>query len=252
MAEISNLVLHAKCNDNAADTVVTDATATQNGTMVGGNTDTKTIAGKIDLGFDLDGTGDYLEFADHVAYNWTTELSVFMWVKLDNGLINDTYFDKYYHTGNDREILFKSATTGYEKLEMYIGDPADGTLEAQLKTDNNVLSEGSWLWIGFVYNAGALEIFVDNVSVPYTVYNGAIPSSLYNDTRPIKFFSAQVGGLQPDGKLDDCRVYLHALTSAERAILWNSGNGTESNNIVSGSLITWEPEFQVINGGFDL
>lgn len=263
MAEISNLVFHAKCNNDTDSTIITDDSATaNNGTLQGGdNTQDVSVAGKINKAFHLDGAADYGTFADNAAYNWTNKLSACAWVNADTSPAStDRYaLSKYATVGSKREwaILLANAT---KKISIGYGDPADGSFEGVWQTDDDVIiTAGTYYHVGFTFDgtlaaANRITIFINSVAVASGLAVGGNPqATIYNGTAPVELGSYGAGTKPYDGPLDDGRIYTKVLSQDEWDFIYNGGAGTEGNDPdVGGSVLTWEPEFCVMNGGFDV
>ena len=133
--------------------------------------------GKANGAYEFDGVNTFIDCGNDASLSNATELSVIVWVKSANSPSEEEVIvDKYLTTGNKRE--WRLGVEHDDKLQIKFGDPADGTFEGTVKTDDAVSNITNWHHVGFTYDTGTVFVYVDGVSVNYSVYPGAIPSTL--------------------------------------------------------------------------
>lgn len=196
-ATVASPIRHWKMNDNTSTSVVVDAMGTTNGVYTDGsgaiNTDTGSVAGKINTALDFDGGDEYMK-ATTTLGSGTYSVSM------------RAYIDAI---GAGDHFLVDARTsvgTGYFYYGANTLSVTSGTVYV-----NNVqtltISTGSWL-----------HIVVTGITLDVT------NSILFGGKNNLTEFH--------DGKLDDIRLYDFALTTADIAAIYNNGDGTEDENPV--------------------
>lgn len=228
--------LHIKCNDNAANTVVVDSSANGlNGTLNGGdNTSVLSVAGKINLALDMNGTDDYVSVSDNNALDFTTKMTVVLWYRPDALTVNEAIVCKWTYA-TQASWAFQTGISGSNQLACFIGATLNDAGVNNVQTSNaDLVADGTWYQIAFVYNgAGStnsdkLKIYKNASLLSTGAFTGTIPSSLQNSSAPINI--AFFGGILTrynGATFDDVRIYGDALTVTQLAALYNNGNGTE-------------------------
>jgi len=100
----------------------------------------------------------------------------------------------------------------------------------------NIWSANTWYHVIGIYNKASdwIYLYVDNyleADAPHGANNGwGIPNLSY----PLQIGASSVitneGKYYMDGKIDQCAIWSRCLNSAERAALYNSGNGLSYSN----------------------
>lgn len=172
----------------------------------------------------FDGDNDYVTVSDHASMNWTTKVSAFAWVKPSD--VTTSYMMiavKYTSVDNNREWSLGAKLNG--KLYVQFGDPNDGTYEGRQLTDNIVLANDTWAFIGFTYDAGTIKIYVDGSEVNSSLDDGAIPASLYNGTCDLIIGAWADHSNSWVGIIDEVIVTDDVISDAEITAIWNGGSG---------------------------
>ena len=202
------LIAHWKLNDNAADTVVADASGSGNNATSVQNTSVVHITGQIDGAIDFNGTTDKATCAtDSIG---TGPISVACWFRasgygaLGVGRIIDN--GKYF-------LFFDSAT------KMTLTSNAGGNTH---KTGN--------LSLDTTYHFVATR---DAAGASYLYLNGDVVGGVGASGTPAAGTTALVIGNRAgndrgfDGWIDDLRIYNEVLTAGQVKAIWASGRGTE-------------------------
>lgn len=235
-----SLVAHYKMNDNLADTVVNESINDYHG-VASHNTEDMSVDGKISRALDFDAENDYIEITrnSNLDVYGKTVLSGFAWVNCrSNGSGGNSYgrvFDKM------KEDSSGGATSGYR---LRVRDPSGGYIKfgayvvttgtrAYAWTNVALLGFNSFHHIGFTWNEdgdGALKMYLDGVK--RALHGSSTPSSTNTPTDDsghnlfISRTNDPGSAYEPfDGRIDDVRIYSHALTQAEITALYNNGSG---------------------------
>lgn len=230
-----------KMNDNLLNKAVKDYSGKGNDGMARQVTSVLHTDGKIDGALIHNGADDFIDCRDKPDYDFTTALSVAMWVRADTIEESETFISKYKSSDSaDREWYFPVAGIIGEigELRVIFGNPANGTYVAYQRTVDRVFSTEVWHLIGFVYN-GALaaadrcKIYMDGVEKASITADGVVPASLYNGIAKLAIGANDDGRVNFfDGDIDVTMIFNKALSDANWTFLWNEGNGREALAIV--------------------
>jgi hypothetical protein len=221
-----------KCNDDAANTTVTDSgSASANAVTVSGNTSDFATTGKINGGFIFDGTADYFKLENVVTFDNTTGYSFSFWVKMttDSGTRNDMLIAiaDSDDTSNSREWYVYRNTT--EQFAVNLDRSGN---ELQQITGATIFADTDWHHIVVnVPDDGTMELFVDGSSDGTLTITGGISdiTGPHTFTAGTYWHNGVYGGIFGEATLDDIRVYAgDILTTAQIALLYNAGAGSES------------------------
>lgn len=156
-----------------------------------------------------DGADDYIEIPDATAFDISDNLTVGLWAKNDNAALgsNEFLIGRYDSGVSKRE--WNIGVDSNEKIIVNFGDPADGTFEGTLTSDDAVAID-SWHHYAFTFNGGTVKIYLDGVEVPYSITSGAVPSSLYASDIETTILAILASGSVNgpwDGNICDVRIY---------------------------------------------
>src|SRR3990167_1143964 len=128
---ISNLVAQWKMNDNAANTTVAELGGLYNG-VLNVNTDTRTIAGKIDTALDFNGSTDFVEVTDPNIGTANT-FTICLWI-----YPTDTAYRNIISYGNDsanRGWTIKGSGGGNISLRNSLGQTVTSVATAPVRSE---------------------------------------------------------------------------------------------------------------------
>lgn len=212
----ANQKAHYKLNDDAANTTIADSSGEgNNGTMNGGNTVDKSVAGKIDKAIDFDGTGDFIVPTSNIVLGETSSFA--LWFNTDTVAAGKIILGKA--ADNDVYTQITSATT-------IAVQPDTG---GQAKTFTvPTLSTGTWYHLIVVRTAQTTRLYINNVE---STSGGQTLTGNYTVNRIGRYSNSTTNDF--NGRMDDIRLFpTHALTSAERTGIYNGGSGTEDDSLV--------------------
>ena len=184
--------------------------------------------GKFGNGVDLEsGTPDYLSIVDgsQTGLDIPGDISISAWIKVESLGSNRPIVSKY-DTGDDkRQYRFGIDADG--KLEMNASDDgtADGTHFIQWKTDDNVISTGTWYHVVYTLDISSetCVAYVGGVAKDISITIGTtLGVTLHNGTAPFfigQDFNGGISGNDFDGIIDDVAIFSRVLTAAEIANL---------------------------------
>ena len=222
MALIDNCIRYFKCDENAANTTVVDATGTADATAAT-NTSNLSIAGIINTAFDYDGSTEYVD-TNYQVPDIASNKTVNYWIKTtDQGLA----FGLAAYDGNDYEYFGRLNSIAAEKIEFGI---YDGTNQTWIEKTSTGFEDGNWHMLTFVQSgntANDLKIYLDGsdtsagVTIAGTLNADAVNRDLFIAAR-----NDQGNDIEHlDGIIDEVGIWSRALSPAEVSELWNSGNG---------------------------
>ena len=221
---------HFKCNDNTANTTVTDNGTGSNNGVANVNTSNYSVAGKINQAFEFNGSTEYVNLdALEVDIDSDTTGSISLWFEAD--------------VVNSDDILFCLGDTD-GRVHFYIGVLSDGKIYAtsrnlagerwQLKTVDAILAN-TYYHLVITQDGTSPKMYLNKVDV--TNLDISNDTTVWFADDEVAFDNARLGCLNWnnngntnffDGEIDDFRYYKNkALTQVEVNAIYNSGTGTE-------------------------
>jgi len=220
---VPNPVAHYKMNDDAANTTVTDAMGSYDGTA-NVNTSTFSTTGKINnaLYFNL---GRNVNCSNIFEPN-DSSFSASFWFKTG---VNKAGFYLFY--GSLTDEWWGVQLSGVDGSIVFSVD--DDSTKTQFNSTSNGYDDNAWHHCVVVRDTvnNDLYIYVDTESANTTDNTGDITNSSYNDYY-IGTGRNDSGLTQEaeESSIDDVRIYNFKLTLDEVGAIYNSGNGTEEQN----------------------
>ena len=215
----NRLILHYKCNDDAASTVVVDSTENGDNGTCSVNTDTLSSAGKIGDGFNLNGTSDSISApldAKKTLYG-NKNFAISAWVYHDAAV------------GSDDICGNQVGSTGYSfginaSRQLYFYGGYAGTAMSSISTD--VISNATWtLVMAVVYNDTAY-MYINGEEVTYGTQDTGTSGGVRDDSSLALRVGRSSNGFF-DGMIDDFRFYDNQINEDAISFIYNSGSGTE-------------------------
>lgn len=156
-----------------------------------------------------DGTDDYIEIDDATAFDIADNLTVGLWAKNDNATIasNEFLVGRYDSGVSKREWAI--GVDPNEKIVLNFGDPADGSFEATVSSDNAIAVD-SWHHYAFTFEGGTVKVYLDGVRIPSSTTFGTTPSSLYASDIETTILAILASGSVNgpwEGNVCDVRIY---------------------------------------------
>jgi len=219
---------HYKMNDNEASTIILDSgSGGNNGVIIGGDTsNTLSTTGKINNALRLNSGGDLFTFNNIIStIQNDTVGSISLWVKPVANTC--TYFgigNSTYNRGT--EWLIIRAQNNNFWATFYTGGVVKWIVYVTPAT-----YLGVWHHIVLVQDGANTTIYCDNVAGSYS--NETDKTAWLDDLTGIDYVTA--GGYifsstpteLTTAPIDDVRIYREPLSSADRASIYNNGNGAE-------------------------
>lgn len=225
---------HYRCNDNAANTTVTDDGSGANNGVANVNTSNYSVAGKINQAFELNGSSEFIAVdALEVDIDSDTTGSISVWVEPDDVSVNNTVFS-LGDTDSDSFFFIQFDTNG----KLNVGIFKTGSYQWRHRSVAGSSANVN-IHVMVIQNGTSPKIYVNNVdvtnlitSVDITVWfsdieaavdNGRIGSINWTGGGNVSFF---------DGEIDDFRYYQNkVLTETDRLAIFKDGDGTEGSAI---------------------
>ncbi len=204
---------HYKLNETSGTTVIDSSgngnTGTNNGATVN-------QAGKIDKAYDFNGSSDDISVSDNSSLDITNNMSISVWIKLDSLGSNQGFVSKCgYGVANFNYAFMISSNDKLRWLD------TDDTTD----TTNDYISIGTWYHVVVTYESGSVKFYVDN-DLKETKSSGA--STLTPNNYDLLIGEVYTYSQNFNGLIDDVRIYDFVLTTTDIGLIYNSGNGTET------------------------
>jgi Concanavalin A-like lectin/glucanases superfamily len=162
-----------------------------------------------------DGTGTYLSIAPTGELNSIEQLTLSMWIHLEDLGTTQYLFSKWNRADGETADGKFTLQTGGGNLTAYFVDPA-GTYH--WLTARSVLQTQVWHAIAVTFAGGRANIYVDGALVASDRFDS---TGLFLDTAPLLIMTAQAQTENPYtyynaiGTIDDLRLYSRALSPGE-------------------------------------
>ena len=168
------------------------------------------IAGQRNGGLNFSGPNDFVSVPDNAGLRVTNAFTVSFWLRKTTGTVGLNYIGK---GGAGRANGFNIAT-GTPGNYLYINLYSNGIQTGRCAT-GAILQDQIWQHFAFTNNGSAITIYVNGVA--NVTCNGAAAAG--SDNSPLL-----IGGINPanpDGILDEARIYNRALSAREIAAVYN-------------------------------
>ena len=239
----SNLVGFWKMDEsswNGTTDEAADASGNSHAGTAQGNA-TTTSSGKFNYAGTFDGTGDFVQVADHADLDITGDFTLSAWIARAGGT-NGYIISKT----ND------SADGGYALLHGNSGEvycrTNNGTSSTDSYTDTGyVNSDSAWHHVVAVRTGTSCRVWIDGIDVT-SVTN--THTTLTANSNNLAIGSSPGGSAQFNGKIDDARVYNRALSTSEIQALNSPGYDIEVRKASSypGAGFSWGNPTVAYNG----
>jgi hypothetical protein len=204
---------------------VTDSASTNHGTAFGAPA---FVAGKIGSAVDLDGVDDYIQLPAGVGM--AKDITVATWVNWDGGNNWQRIFD--FGSGIHQH-MFLTPKSGSGTLRLVFKDSINGT-DSEQQVNTTVLPTGQWVHLAVVLKGDYATLYRNGVAVG-SVFN--VPMNLIDFTATQNYIGkSQYADPLFNGRVDDFRVYNHALSGAAVWNLW--GQSANQAPVFSSNSIT--------------
>lgn len=233
---------HWYLNDNLATTNVIDSSIGGNDGTAQQNTSVLSAAGKINTALTFNGTTDYITMGDISDLDMTGDMSFGGWFKSTA-------------SGATQYILAKRSTglgNGYSLALASTGEAIAAVLDADSFASvesNSAINDGAWHFVMAVANrAGNLTMYVDGTLQDDTDSLSSETGDLSN-SEPFLIGSKIITSGFFTGTIDNVMVFDKILDQADIDILYNSGDGTESLELIYTAMdFKLEPTSESISG----
>lgn len=219
MALADSIVSFFNCEDDAANTTVTDSVGTANGTSVN-NTSTMSTTGLIDDGFNFNGSTDAVDIdgSGVTGNSW----SVSLWFKSTDDTQNGAILFDQYDTGSERTTIRIDNSGNFQYVIYNVATTIDTW---------STYADGNWHHCVITTNGFTKKGYIDGV------LNFSAATSAYGLSNNLALGQNRIlGGNNPySGDLDLVGIWGKVLTDGsvsvsetageEVAELYNSGAG---------------------------
>lgn len=224
VSDAEGMLAWFKCNDNAANTIVTDAMGRNNG-VAAANTNLISAAGKINNCMNVRGQATYYFDVGAASkddpFNFTGNYTFCFWFNITN----TSTFQHFFHrssvtngSGGGYQIALWNGTFYLTTVYTLSGTYADTTFA--FTTTN------TWVHLCVKRMGGKTYAYINNAEVTYTAQPISANSNSFGGT------VLRVGQTVPVqwpllGKIDDIRIFNYAINDAQRTDIYRDGYGTE-------------------------
>ena len=227
---------HYKCNDDAANTTITDDSGQANNGTLGGGDNTVDISqdpGKILKSLLMNGSDDYFNLdATWADVSSATSGAILVWIRPTDVTQNDDVIWQFGDTdANEQVRLLQAPTDGKINGHLRIA----GTTQWKWESDNAVIANDTWYQVVIRHDGVAMTLYIDGALVPITFSITTDKTKWFADLTGVDNIrfgcrNSTGGGnsLFWGGQFDDIRILNRDLTSDELAQLYNGGDGTEA------------------------
>ena len=215
-AELAGLIGWWKLDETNGREVADSSGNGNIGKILSGMPRWQSSGGKIDGALLFDGKGDYVHLANESNFDFTGEVTVTAWIKVNQ-------FDKEWQTivakgdsawrvqRHQGTAAMEFACTG---LQVPSGSPYGGLY------GNKAVNDAKWHYVAGVYDGEKMYIYIDGVVDVSQPASGAIAT---NDHPVFIGENAEMTGRFWNGLIDDVRVYNYALSKGRITALYNEG-----------------------------
>ena len=225
-----NLYFHLKCNDNAASKVVTDDGSGANNGVSSTNTENLSVAGKINNGFEFDGSTEYIDVDALLAdISLDTKGSFSFWIEPD-----DVGLHTVFSIGDesDNSTYFTITISGQD---IWLAFKVLGTTQWSYSTSLDYFPINTYVHVVVIHDGIVAKIYINGV-LATAYWDAEVDKTQWfadlTDADSCKIAVKRIGGVNSnfvDGELDDFRYYKnYVLSSSEITTLYNSGKGIET------------------------
>jgi len=226
---------HFKCNDDAANTTVTDDGTGSNDGIASTNTENLSVAGKINEAFDFNGTTEAIS-VDALEQDIDTDTTgtIAFWFYIDD-LSNWPLLFSLNDTDGDAIYWLRATADGHILSTV---DPGLSNKWSFTST-TTTLSTGIWYHLVLVQDGTEPKLYINNseetlnftTSTDKTAWFATIGANTDNGRIGCSNYNNEGNNRLLDGKIDDFRYYQNqALSSVDISAIYNGGNGTEDQN----------------------
>jgi hypothetical protein len=201
--------VHYKLNEDAANTTVTDSSGNGHTGTASTNTEDLADTGKVSGGFNITGSNKVDAGTDQVG---TGAFTICCWIKVPSV----GTWPRIYSNGKTQFVIEMDIT----------GITVTSNDSTWVDSAANAISTDTWHWVCATRSSGGLvNLYVDNSLTGSADQNAGTPQSATTNG----IVGNNSAGNRPlAGILDDFRIYNRVLSADERALIYNSGSGTET------------------------
>jgi hypothetical protein len=167
--------------------------------------------GKIGQAIDLDGTDDYVSLPADAVH--ASDITVATWVNWDGGNNWQRVFD---FGNNTHQYLFLTPQSG-GGMRLAFKDAING-VNAEYRINAPALATGQWVHLAAVLNGSYATLYINGKAAGTTTGIPVSPS----DFVPTRNYIGKSQFADPlfNGRVDDFRIYNHALNGPDIWALW--------------------------------
>ena len=201
----TNLNIYYSCEDNLATTNVLDSLGVLNG-VSGRNTNVfSTASGKVNRGFDFDGTNDNITVSNFQFGGSSGSIS--FWMNMDT-------------TSNVQLIDGDNVANGIN-MQIFGTGKIYARVGGETFLISATLSAETWYHVVFTWDGANHKLYID-AGTPVSKASAVGTST---DSRTIHIAQINTGNFKFNGKLDEIGIWDRALSASEVTQLYNSGTG---------------------------
>jgi hypothetical protein len=226
----SSLVAHWSMDDNAADTIVADASGNSlNGTAQQNTADISSV-GKINNALTFNGSSDRINLGTPGSLENLPlgDFSIAAWVLCEDASASTK--DVIFHAFNSNGWLFETRTnaTGERQLQFYVATNGNA---ANFKSAYGSMSNNTWHHVVAVYHAATktATLYIDSIEPAYQQAVTGTGNYLSDAANEKEIGVGYIGDAHTDyftGKMDAVRIFNTALTANQVVTFFNESDCT--------------------------
>ena len=218
MALTTNLVRYYRLNENVANTTVTDATGTTNGTASENTSGLYSSSDHINGCFAFDGTSENVSLGNSSTLN-TASFTIGMWIyKTADTAANRYPFSRFSSGGHG---AYFTRILADETLQFLWNV---GGLSNESITSTGTIPLNTWTAIMVTYTSGTQKIYINNLEDG----SGTSDSALNTSNTDINYLGVRTGTANYfSGRQEAFGYWSRVLTSDERTSWHNGGSGLD-------------------------
>ena len=216
--------------------------AGSDGTLQGGAT---FAAAKVDRGFSLNGSNQFIQVADGPNVDITGAISIDAWIKTNSVANGQVIVSKYDRTQGDAATSYLLTMTAGGGIEWAVYQ-GDGTFAGVL-TSGPVITPGVWIHVAGTFTPApsqAMKVYINGVDTNAPSIGGSV-SAINNSSTPLRIGVGGDGGAgiaDPfNGIIDEVELFNTAISASDVAAIYNASFAGKCRTCTPppGGMVSW-------------
>ncbi len=171
---------------------------------------------------EFDGSTDYIDFGDINEFDLTESFTITLWVQVLDLGSDQVLISKDTFIGDASLLIWRDEsafTSGRADTVTFLVTDTDGT-SARMEGSVGITNTSSWIHLAFTFEANSangLRLYVNGVEDSFSPVSSVGISHVKATNQGIRIGADQGGARSLNGRMDEVRVYLRALSASEIA-----------------------------------